>query len=910
MMSLIKNNVFKNIVDSGYEWTEKDSHNRDEFFKEYGAIFQLENIDSLTPEKFRAFWKDGYFHWGHGGSQNAGWLAKEEQWETTKKNLKIIVDESKSLSERIKNLRNSENGGKYFQNSTYTTILHMVDPQKHTTINDQTIDALDKLKLSSKNERKTEEWEYIPKLENTILKLCNEIQVDTWKIDWVWARFLESHSTQWWIISAGREEERETVWNEFRDSNTVGFYWNETGDLSKLNDDQIKKKFGQLQNDWGPGRDIKKIKKNDILFVKKGKRGFFGIGKATDSYQYNTAQSYHHTIPVTWITTQPYVTPDDVSLSLQLNSTLVRVPDKNQEPRLMKYYENAINGNYYVITQNPGSRYNDVEGKQYDYDSDKAHYKNFVEGTNCIVQSKIEDQYYFIGYGKIGTLEKQERTKDNGRKITDITAKYSQYTKFVKKKIRTDEINKKLLQIAFPNSGGNPQPPAMLKIPYSLYCEILGEDLTSKDNELDIMTDHSKTIEILKRKKNIILYGPPGTGKTYTAKKIANKLIDSNMPNTALCFTTDDGIDKIRRFQEFLKDHDNKLLWGVGWSPTRIDASSFPIKGFIYYRSEIIALAHITQISAKDKTTVEELKLRPERETYDADYKSFLHIDRLELCKPFPHTELKLIDKTKIMPERVQQFHYVEDFSKFINIVTFHQSYGYEEFIEGIRPEVKNKVLSYPIKKGIFQKICNQARNSKENYVLIIDEINRGNISKIFGELITIIENDKRGDEVTLAYSDDPFSVPDNVYIIGTMNTADQSLTHIDAALKRRFSSIEVMPDSSILKKGMQGLPELLDKINEKVREKISRDNQIGHSYFMQDGKPITEIKELQFIFATDIIPLLRDYFYDSDDDLKDVLGEQFIDWNEGSDRDVNKDWQNNSETFRTAIKEAYDVII
>ena len=142
------------------------------------------------------------------------------------------------------------------------------------------------------------------------------------------------------------------------------------------------------------------------------------------------------------------------------------------------------------------------------------------------------------------------------------------------------------------------------------------------------------------------------------------------------------------------------------------------------------------------------------------------------------------------------------------------------------------------------------------------------------------------------------------------MNTADQSLTHIDAALKRRFSSIEVMPDSSILKKGMKGLPELLDKINEKVREKISRDNQIGHSYFMQYGKPITEIKELQFVFATDIIPLLRDYFYDSDDDLKEVLGEQFIDWNEGSDRNVKEDWQNNAEVFRTAIKKAYDVTI
>ena len=247
----------------------------------------------------------------------------------------------------------------------------------------------------------------------------------------------------------------------------------------------------------------------------------------------------------------------------------------------------------------------------------------------------------------------------------------------------------------------------------------------------------------------------------------------------------------------------------------------------------------------------------------------------------------------------------------FRNLITFHQSYGYEEFIEGIRPESTGISITYPVKPGVFKKFCSIARVDPDNeYVFIIDEINRGNISKIFGELITIIENDKRGDPITLAYSGHSFSVPENVYIIGTMNTADQSLTHIDAALKRRFSSIELMPDSSILKNGMKGLPELLDKINEKIREKRSRDNQIGHSYFMQDGNPITEIKELQFVFATDIIPLLRDYFYDSDDDLKEVLGEQFIDWDEGSDRNVKDDWQDNAETFRTAIKEAYNVTI
>jgi len=172
---------------------------------------------------------------------------------------------------------------------------------------------------------------------------------------------------------------------------------------------------------------------------------------------------------------------------------------------------------------------------------------------------------------------------------------------------------------------------------------------------------------------------------------------------------------------------------------------------------------------------------------------------------------------------------------QFIENITFHQSYGYEEFIEGIRPAPTDNGISYPIVPGSFKEFCNIAReNSGRNFVMIIDEINRGNISKIFGELITIMENDKRGTEsVKLAYSKEKFTVPENIYIIGTMNTADQSLTHMDAALKRRFSLVEVMPDSSLLKQTTSGIPlgQILEKINDKIIIYGSRDNQIGHAY-------------------------------------------------------------------------------
>jgi len=239
--------------------------------------------------------------------------------------------------------------------------------------------------------------------------------------------------------------------------------------------------------------------------------------------------------------------------------------------------------------------------------------------------------------------------------------------------------------------------------------------------------------------------------------------------------------------------------------------------------------------------------------------------------------------------------------------VTFHQSFSYEEFIEGIRPKTDDKInqVTYPIEDGIFKRLSKCASlHDKENFVLIIDEINRGNISKIFGELITLLENDKRGDEVTLPYSKKLFSVPENLYIIGTMNTADRSLVHIDAALKRRFGQYELMPDYSLLNSKIDKihLGTLLENINQKIIKAGFRDNQIGHSYFMTDGNPITTRDELQFAFAYDIVPLLKDNFYDDDKILRDILGDEFIDEN----RDTISEWMEDVSKFMTSLESAY----
>ena len=364
----------------------------------------------------------------------------------------------------------------------------------------------------------------------------------------------------------------------------------------------------------------------------------------------------------------------------------------------------------------------------------------------------------------------------------------------------------------------------------------------------------------------------------------------------------------------------NSCSFKVQWSSSKLWKMYFSYEGYDVYDGTIEEIKNAKFISEINEIL---------RENWEKKMKDLnKYIDILGLKKNIILQGAPGTGKTystanlalRIIGEDTTGFSHQEIMKKYdekkdqIRFITFHQSMDYEDFVEGIKPEVvkdeKTGIshVNYKVEEGIFRKICKSAKaNPAKKYVLIIDEINRGNVAKIFGELITIIETDKReiigepGNEnqhtiiVKLPYSKEPFSVPSNLYIIGTMNTIDRSTGTLDYVLRRRFSFVTITSsctyDVSEKVNGCEELnnyykdEDLKKKANElfaKVYEFLSKkehkadmnieDLMIGHSYFMAKDED-----ELDLKLGYEIKPLIREYAKDgiitvSEDELNNFL--------------------------------------
>jgi len=399
---------------------------------------------------------------------------------------------------------------------------------------------------------------------------------------------------------------------------------------------------------------------------------------------------------------------------------------------------------------------------------------------------------------------------------------------------------------------------------------------------------------------NTILYGPPGTGKTHILK---NQYMDM--------FTTSES--SITR-QDFLKDIIQNCSWWQVIALAVLELGKTKVADifnheYVQVKAQLSNSTTVTptiwgQLQSHTIENCEHVKVarRMPPMIFNKTEKSEWEILQNEVEEQSPELlELKSkIENFESVPnKRIERFEFL----------TFHQSYSYEDFIEGIKPELAESDVSYKIEEGVFQKMCNRARNdSSNNYAIFIDEINRGNISSIFGELITLIEDDKREGKpneikATLPYSKKHFSVPNNLYIIGTMNTADRSVEALDTALRRRFSFIEMNPESEKLntdefKCSGIDLAALLNAINARIEKLLDKDYCIGHSYFMTIKNRKEPLEEIKNIFQNKILPLLQEYFYGDWGKIVLVIGKEFVETKENTIKFLSTDSYEDFEEY------------
>ena len=390
--------------------------------------------------------------------------------------------------------------------------------------------------------------------------------------------------------------------------------------------------------------------------------------------------------------------------------------------------------------------------------------------------------------------------------------------------------------------------------------------------------------EPMKYPLNQILFGPPGTGKTY---KLQSEYF---VEFTQFRATTSR--------ENYLKEEVESLDWWQVLYIALLDLGEVKVVDILSHPS----------VKAKARlSTINNLRasLWGALQRHTAEECPNVKVESRATIKPFWKTESSQwsINKDKeleLFPEAKQILdnynNYDETKGKEIknySFVTFHQSFTYEDFVEGIKPvlEDDSDELKYEISNGIFKKLALKAQDDPDNnYAIFIDEINRGNVASIFGELITLIEKDKRSGaenelSVILPYSKTRFLVPQNLYIIGTMNTADRSIEALDSALRRRFEFEEMLPNYDLIdefledKNEFEGykLSQILKTINERITVLINRDHQIGHSYFLKLISSKNIKKDLKTVFTKSIIPLLQEYFFNDYVKIAMVIGEGFL---------------------------------
>ena len=435
----------------------------------------------------------------------------------------------------------------------------------------------------------------------------------------------------------------------------------------------------------------------------------------------------------------------------------------------------------------------------------------------------------------------------------------------------------------------------------------IGTDFTLDNflNTIKSFLNKSKTN--MKLTLNTILYGPPGTGKTYRLK---NEFFDR---------FTDESANQTE--EEYLQDLVSSYSWWEVIAASLYDLKTAKVPNI----SEHPILKAKVAVSSNKNVRATLWGTLQAHTIQECEHVNYTNRQAPLIFNKNGNSDWEVIEENleAEAPEIIELVANYKDFQpvttkkKRYVFTTFHQSFSYEDFIEGIKPIVyedeqnpeKGKQIIYDIKPGLFKSIVKEANEDRGNdYAIFIDEINRGNIANIFGELITLIEDDKRIDTdnyipAKLPYSNEDFGVPPNLYIIGTMNTADRSVEALDTALRRRFSFIEMNPEPAKLsseefKCAGIDLEALLNAINARIEKLLDKDYCIGHSYFMTIKNRQSPLEEIKNIFQNKILPLLQEYFYGDWGKILLVIGEEFVETKENTIKFLSTDSYEDFEEY------------
>lgn len=454
----------------------------------------------------------------------------------------------------------------------------------------------------------------------------------------------------------------------------------------------------------------------------------------------------------------------------------------------------------------------------------------------------------------------------------------------------------------------------------SFYQQIISVKKT-KGELKGFPVDHQFTeIEnALDRKGQVILYGPPGTGKSFIARRFAVwwllKNQNSNKAQTVLAdkksFQSEErrlSTSNVSQRVWWLVANPSEWNWETLFTNKKVSfrygrfQRNYPIVRpgdlVVGYQArpdkKIVALAKVTKGLSEIGDEEPHLEIEPViKIPHGPTYEEMMKDEVLKNSEPLRNrcqgTLFALTaDEAQYLfglisenQTEIDKYTTSGEGIGYLTWLTFHPSYSYEDFVEGFRPVETASGLILKMADGVLKRICREAQaHPKQKYLVIIDEINRANLAKVLGELITLLEKDKRGLVITLPQSKETFTIPQNVYILGTMNTADRSIKLLDVALRRRFAFFELMPDPGLLEgtviNGLQ-VDVLLETLNAKIAQVEGREKQIGHALLMVDGEPIAEPEELADRFRQDILPLLQEYCYDDYSALEKYLGKKLV---------------------------------